>query len=50
MEKNAWMVSEEIKLRVDDEKGPEGDFMRAYVTEHNEDQFFFNKDELLQFC
>ena len=50
MEKNAWMVCEEIKLRVDDEKGPGGDFMRAYVTEHNEDQFFFNKDELLQFC
>ena len=50
MEKNAWIVCEEIKLRVDDEKGPGGDFMRAYVTEHNEDQFFFNKDELLQFC
>ena len=33
MEKNAWMCAEEVRLRIDDEKGPGGDFMSAYVTE-----------------
>ena len=47
MERNAWAVAEEVRMRADDEKGPGGDFMKAYSTEKLADQFFHNKDELL---
>ena len=49
-ERNAWAVAEEVRMRVDDEKGPGGDFMKAYLTEKLADQFFYNKDELLAYC
>lgn len=32
-EKNAWRVAEEVCVRIDDAKGPAGDFLKAYVTE-----------------
>ena len=48
--RNAWAVAKEVQLRSDDEKGPANDFLKCYVTEQVEEQFFFNKDELLQYC
>ena len=50
MERNAWTVAKEVQLRINDEKGPANDFLKCYVTEQVEEQFFFNKDELLQYC
>ena len=50
MERNAWAVAEEVRMRVDDEKGPGGDFMKAYLTEKLADQFFYNKNESLVYC
>ena len=34
MEKNAWAVSNEIRLLVDDARDPSGGYLKAYVTEH----------------
>ena len=42
MENNAWLVAQELKQRIDNEKGPGGDFMISYVTEKPEDHFFNN--------
>ena len=50
MERNAWAVAKEVQLRINDEKGPANDFLKCYITEQVEEQFFFNKDELLQYC
>lgn len=33
MEKNAWTTAEQVRLRIDDEKGPAGDFLKVYLTE-----------------
>ena len=49
MENNAWLVAEELKQRIDDEKGPGGDFMISYVTEKPEDHFFNNGHYLKQY-
>ena len=35
MEKNAWAVSNEIRLRIDDAPDPSGGYLKAYVTEHS---------------
>ncbi|CAG2257868.1 unnamed protein product [Mytilus edulis] len=48
MEKNAWAVAEVVSLRIDDAKGPAG-FIQAYVTEHPEDQFFWNGNYLKRY-
>ena len=50
MEWNAWAVAKEVQLRINDEKGPANDLLKCYVTEQVEEQFFFNKDEILQYC
>ena len=34
MQKNAWAVSNEIRLRIDDARDPAGGYLHAYVTEH----------------
>jgi hypothetical protein len=31
MEKNAWTVSNEIRLRIDDTRDPSGGYLKAYV-------------------
>lgn len=33
MEMNAWSTGEQVRLRIDDERGPAGDFLKAYMTE-----------------
>lgn len=32
MEQNAWHVARDVQTRIDDEPGPAGDFMEAFVT------------------
>ena len=32
-EKNAWCIAEDICARIDNEPGPGGSFMKAYVTD-----------------
>lgn len=32
MEQNAWHVARDVQTRIDDEPGPAGDFMKAFVT------------------
>ena len=32
-EKNAWAIAEDVRNRVDDEPGPGGSFMNAFLTE-----------------
>lgn len=34
LERNAWAVAEQVRLRVDDAKGPAGGYLHAYITEH----------------
>ena len=50
MEKNAWAVAKQVQLRIDAEKGPAGDYLKCYVTDQEDEQFFFNEPELLQYC
>ena len=50
MEKNAWAVAKQVQLRIDDEKGPGGNYLKCYVTDQEDEQFFLNKPELLQYC
>ena len=50
MEKNAWAVAKQVKLRIDDGNGPAGDYLKCYVTDQEDEQFFFSKPELLQYC
>lgn len=33
MELNAWHVARDVQSRIDDEPGPAGDFMKAFITE-----------------
>lgn len=32
MEQNAWHVTRDVQTRIDDEPGPAGDLMKAFVT------------------
>ena len=32
MEQNAWHVARDVQSRIDDEPGPAGDFMKAFIT------------------
>ena len=43
MEKNAWAVAKQVKLRIDDGNGPAGDYLKCYVTDQEDEQFFFQQ-------
>ena len=43
MEKNAWAVAKQVQLRIDDEKFPGGDYLKCYVTDEEDKQFFFQQ-------
>ena len=45
-ERTAWMISEEVKQRIDDEPGPGNSIMKSYLTRSEESQFFYNSNEL----
>ena len=47
-EKNAWCIAEDVASRIDSEPGPSGSFMQSFVTDHKEDQFFYNTEFLLK--
>ena len=48
--KNSWRVAHELRNRVDDEPGPAGDYMKAYLTLPESDQFFsFNGSYLKEY-
>ena len=47
--KNSWHVAHELRKRTDDEPGPAGDYMKAYVTLPESDQFFFNGSYLKEY-
>ena len=32
MEQNAWHVARDVQARIDDEPGPAGDYMKAFIT------------------
>ena len=32
MEQNAWHVARDVQARIDDEPGPPGDYMKAFIT------------------
>ena len=42
-------VAHELRNRIDDELGPAGDYMKAYVTLPENDQFFFNGSYLKEY-
>ena len=48
MERNAWRVAHDIALCIDDALVP-SDYIRAFVTEREEEAFFFffNKTQLI---
>lgn len=48
MEKNAWAVSEEVYLRIDDSPAPQG-FISAFLVDKPENLFFINQDLMLQY-
>ena len=41
LEKNTRQVAQELAAMVDDEPGPDGDFVKCYVTTCKKYQFFF---------
>ena len=43
MERNAWRVAHDIALRIDDAPVL-SDYIRAFVTEREEEAFFFQQD------
>ena len=45
IESNAWTVAEDVKNRIQDEPGPAGDYMKAFLTPRKEFQFFYNSAE-----
>ena len=49
MEQNAWQVAQEVAAMVEDEPGPAGDFVKWYVTTCEKNQFFFNRNYLIQY-
>ncbi|CAG2257072.1 unnamed protein product [Mytilus edulis] len=50
MEKNAWTTAEQVRLRIDDKKGPAGDFLKAYLTEPLDNQFFTDRSLLMKYA
>ena len=46
--KNAWAVSEEVCLRIDDSLSLEG-FISAFLVDKSENLFFINQDYMLQY-
>ncbi|XP_070580686.1 uncharacterized protein [Ptychodera flava] len=48
-ERNAWQVAKDVQLRIDDEPGPAGDYMKAFVTVKKDDQFFYNAVNLASY-
>ena len=49
MQKNVWRVAKDVTERIQDEPGPAGDFMKAFVTPRENEQFFFNAKQLREF-
>ena len=49
MERNAWRVAQNVVSRINGEPGPAGDFMKAFVTNRKEQQFFFNTEYIQQY-
>lgn len=49
MQKNAWHVAKYVTERIQDEPGPAGDFMKAFLTPREIEQFFFNAKLLREF-
>ena len=47
--KNYWRVAHELRNRTEDEPGPAGDYIKAYVTLPESDQFFFNGSYLKEY-
>ena len=48
MDKNAWAVSDEVCLRIDDSPAPQG-FKSAFLVDKPENIFFINQDYMLQY-
>ena len=42
-------MAHELRNRIDDEPGPAGDYMKAYVALPESDQFFFNGSYLKEY-
>ena len=40
MEKNAWAAANQAQLRIDDEEGSAGDYLKCYATDQKDEQFF----------
>ncbi|XP_035690603.1 uncharacterized protein LOC118425678 [Branchiostoma floridae] len=49
MEKNAWAVAEEVKLRIDQSPAPSKGKTQAFLVEQPDQQFFYNRNYLLQY-
>ncbi|XP_062616534.1 uncharacterized protein LOC134278232 [Saccostrea cucullata] len=49
LEKNAWDVAEQVCVRIDQAKGPAGDFLHAYVTDRPDERFFWNSEYLKKY-
>ena len=43
IKKNAWAVAKQVHLRIDDEKGPAGDYLKFSVTDQEDEKFFFQQ-------
>ena len=49
VERNAWRVAQNVVSRINGEPGPACDFMKAFVTNRKEQQFFFNTEYIQQY-
>ncbi len=50
MGKNAWRVAYDVVAMIDDEPGPAGDFIKCYVTQQENNQFFFKQPYLIKYA
>ena len=49
MERNAWRVAQDVASRIDDAPVLSS-YIKSFVTEKEQDAFFFNKDQLQEFA